>query len=187
MRDATDEELMLAYAAGDATAFDMLYARHRAPVFRYVRRQLQNDQVAEEVFQDIWMRVIKGRGRYSASAKFTTWLYTLAHNRLMDYFRSTGSRPEEVSLFGCDGDVVELPCTEKDGPDSSLVRRFIAERITKALDALPSVQREAFILQQEGDLTLEEIAEVTGVKRETAKSRLRYALAKLRHDLKDMR
>lgn len=187
MRDATDEELMLAYAAGDAAAFDMLYARHRAPVFRYVRRQLQNDQFAEEIFQDIWMRVIKARGRYAASAKFTTWLYTLAHNRLMDYFRSIGSRPEEISLFGCDGDVVELPCEKVDGADSSLVRRLIAERIMKALDALPSAQREAFILQQEGELTVAEIAQVTGVTRETAKSRLRYALAKLRHDLKDMR
>jgi RNA polymerase sigma factor (sigma-70 family) len=187
MRNATDEELMLAYAAGDAAAFDSLYGRHRAPVFRYVRRQVGEDRIAEEIFQDIWMRVIKVRARYAASARFTTWLYTIAHNRLMDHFRSLGAKPEEVPLLADDNDDPEVPASEADGPESSLMRRRIAERILQALDALPSAQREAFVLQQEGSLTVEEIAKVTGVTRETAKSRLRYALAKLRQDLKDMR
>jgi RNA polymerase sigma-70 factor (ECF subfamily) len=187
MSNATDEELMLAYAAGDAAAFDMLYARHRVPVFRYVRRQLGEEGIAEEIFQDVWMRVIKVRGRYAASAKFTTWLYTIAHNRLIDHFRSVGARPEEVQLLDDDNDNPEVPASETDGPEPSFTRRCIAERILRALDALPSAQREAFVLQQEGNLTVEEIASVTGVTRETAKSRLRYALAKLRHDLKDMR
>jgi RNA polymerase sigma-70 factor (ECF subfamily) len=187
MRNATDEELMLAYAAGDAAAFDMLYARHRAPVFCYLRRQLGEERIAEEIFQDVWMRVINARGRYAASARFTTWLYTIAHNRLMDYFRSVGAKPEEVPLFANDDDDPEVPACEADGPELSLTRRRIAERILAALDALPSAQREAFVLQQEANLTVEEIAKVTGVTHETAKSRLRYALAKLRHDLKDMR
>ncbi len=178
---------MLAYAAGAAGAFDMLYVRHRAPMFRYVRRQVGTDQIAEEIFQDIWMRVIKVRGRYAASARFTTWLYTIAHNRLMDHFRSLGARPEEVPLLADDNDDPEMPSSEADGPESSLTRRRIAERILAALDGLPAAQREAFVLQQEAELTVEEIAQVTGVTRETAKSRLRYALAKLRQDLKDLR
>lgn len=178
---------MLAYAAGDSAAFDKLYGRHRAPVFRHVRRQVNEDRVAEEIFQDIWMRVIKVRSRYAASARFATWLYTIAHNRLMDHFRSIGAKPEEVPLPVDENDNSELPVSEEDGPESSLTRRRIAERILAALDALPTVQREAFVLQQEGSLTVEEIAKVTGVTRETAKSRLRYALAKLRQDLKDMR
>jgi RNA polymerase sigma-70 factor, ECF subfamily len=134
------------------------------------------------------MRVIKARGSYVASARFTTWLYTIAHNRLMDHFRSAGAKPVEIPLLvdGDDGPVDEAWALEADGPESMLARRRIAERIVEALDALPAVQREAFVLQQEGDLTVEEIAAVTGVTRETAKSRLRYALAKLRRDLKDM-
>jgi RNA polymerase sigma factor (sigma-70 family) len=188
MRNATDAELMVAYAAGDGAAFEALYGRHRAPVFRYVRRQVGEDPIAEEIFQDIWMRVIKARDSYVASARFTTWLYTIAHNRLMDHFRSVGAKPEEVPLLvnGDEGPVNEGTAPEADGPESLLARRRIAERIVEALDALPAVQREAFVLQQEGDLTVEEIAAVTGVTRETAKSRLRYALAKLRRDLKDM-
>lgn len=178
---------MLAYAAGDAAAFDKLYGRHRAPVFRYVRRQVNEDRIAEEIFQDIWMRVIKVRSRYAASARFTTWLYTIAHNRLMDHFRSIGAKPEEVLLPVDENDNSELPVSEEDGPESSLTRRRIAERILAALDSLPPVQREAFVLQQEGDLTVGEIATITGVTRETAKSRLRYALAKLRRDLRDIR
>jgi RNA polymerase sigma-70 factor (ECF subfamily) len=187
MRNATDEELMLAYAAGDAAAFDLLYARHRAPVFRYVRRQVAEQRIAEEIFQDVWMRVIKVRARYAASARFTTWLYTIAHNRLMDHFRSASTAPEESPLRDYDNDDCELPAPDGDGPESLLARRRIADRILQAVDALPSAQREAFVLQQEGNLSVEEIARVTGVTRETAKSRLRYALAKLRHDLKDMR
>ena len=178
---------MLAYAAGDAAAFDALYGRHRAPVFRYVRRQVGEDRIAEEIFQDIWMRVIKVRERYAASARFTTWLYTIAHNRLMDHFRSLGAKPEEVPLLTQDDDDPDVPASEADDPELSFTRRRIAERILEALDALPPLQREAFVLQQEGDLTVEEIANVTGVTRETAKSRLRYALGKLRENLKDIR
>jgi RNA polymerase sigma-70 factor (ECF subfamily) len=105
----------------------------------------------------------------------------------MDHFRSAGTAPEQSPLCGYDNDDCELAAPEGDSPESLLARRRIAERILQSVDALPSAQREAFVLQQEGNLTVEEIARITGVTRETAKSRLRYALAKLRSDLKDMR
>lgn len=189
--DIADEALMQGYAAGDAAAFDRLYQRHRGSMFRYVRRHVGNDGLAEELFQDIWMRVINARDRYVVSAKFSTWLYTIAHNRLMDHFRATATAGEVVPLLAEaeDGDApqFEIAAPDADTPQTMHVRRRLAERILGALDALPREQREAFVLQQEADMSVEEIAAVTGVNRETAKSRLRYALAKLRRDLQDLR
>jgi RNA polymerase sigma-70 factor (ECF subfamily) len=178
---APDEELMLAYRAGDAASFDVLYARHKGGVFRYLRRQSGNAAVAEELFQDVWMRLIDARARYEPQAKFTTWLYTIAHNRLMDHFRS-GRRAELVSYDDEDDPLPELIANTPQ-PDATLARKQEAARLLVAIDALPAAQREAFLLQQEADLSVEEIAAATGVSRETAKSRLRYAMAKLRAQL----
>jgi RNA polymerase sigma-70 factor (ECF subfamily) len=173
-----DEDLMLAYRAGNAAAFDVLYARHKGGVFRYLRRQTRNAAVAEELFQDVWMRLIDARARYEPQAKFSTWLYTIAHNRLMDHFRS-GSRAALVSYEDEDDPPPEL-VADTPRPEEMLARKQDAARLLAAIDALPAAQREAFVLQQEGDLSVEEIAAATGVNRETAKSRLRYAMAKLR-------
>ncbi len=181
---------MLTYAAGDAAAFDLLYARHRGPVFRFVRRQVHNDGIAEEIFQDVWVRLINARTRYVASAKFTTWVFTIAHNRMMDHFRSAGQQTDFVSLeadHDGDGPPIDLPSSTLDNPDVMMERKRLAARIITALGELPPAQREAFLLQQEGDLTVEDIATATGTSRETAKSRLRYALSKLRRDLQDLR
>jgi RNA polymerase sigma-70 factor (ECF subfamily) len=176
-----DEDLMLAYRAGDAAAFDALYARHRGGVFRYLRRQTGNAAVAEELFQDVWMRLIDARARYAPQAKFSTWLYTIAHNRLMDHFRS-GRRAALVSYDDADDPPPE-PVADTPQPEETVARKQDAARLLAAIDALPAAQREAFVLQQEGDLSVEEIAAATGVNRETAKSRLRYAMAKLRAQL----
>ena len=186
-----DETLMLAYRDGEAGAFDTLYQRHRSGLFRFIRRQMTHDSHAEEVYQDVWMRVIDARAGYEPKAKFTTWLYTIAHNRMMDYFRSS-SRAKLVSLDAAspnsDGEApIELPAPETARPDIGLERKMLAGRILAALDALPPDQREAYLLQEEGELSVEEIAQATGVNRETAKSRLRYALTKLRRDLVGLR
>lgn len=181
----SDEKLMLAYRDGDVRAFEMLYARHRGGVYRYVLRQVGFRGAAEEVFQEIWTRIVGARGRYRVEARFATFLYTVAHNCLMDHFRS---RPplHLVSFDGAAADeAIAVPGPEQEQPERILARRQTAQRLLRALALLPDEQREAFLLHQEGDLTLEEIAAVTGVGRETAKSRLRYALVKLRQDLKD--
>jgi len=172
---------MLAYRAGDAAAFDALYQRHRGAVFRYLRRQAGNTAVAEELFQDVWLKLIDARGTYEPRAKFTTWLYTIAHNRLMDHFRAA-ARGALVSYTDDPDDGVPA---DTPSPEAWLDRKQSAARLLAALDALPAAQREAFLLQQEGELSLEEIAVATGVNRETAKSRLRYALAKLRAHLRE--
>jgi len=187
-RDESDEELMLAYAAGDAAAFDALYGRHRGPTFRFIRRQVADDAIAQEIYQDVWMRVVNARGRYAPTAKFTTWLFTIAHNRMMDHFRSSGQHVEYVAFDADDDDApaIDPPAPAAGAPDALLERKRLASRILAALAELPPAQREAFLLQQEGDLTVEDIARITDVGRETAKSRLRYALNKLRRDLMDL-
>jgi RNA polymerase sigma-70 factor (ECF subfamily) len=184
MPDASDEELMLRYAGGDAAAFEVLYRRYRGPLYRFLLRQA-GDAAAEELLQDVWMRVIYSRERYEVRAKFKTWLYTIAHNRLMDLHRSRG---QAVVLDGDEGAALL-----EDAPDGGVAvevrldNERAAERLLAALAELPEVQREAFLLQQEGELSLEEIAVATGAGRETVKSRLRYAFAKLRASLEDLR
>jgi RNA polymerase sigma-70 factor (ECF subfamily) len=176
-----DEALMLAYAAGEASAFDALYARHKGAVFRYLRRQTGNAALAEELFQDVWLKLIDARAGYEPRAKFTTWLFTIAHNRLMDYFRSSA----RAALLSYDDAPVDDMPADWPRPEETALRRETAARLLAAIDALPAAQREAFLLQQEGELSVEEIAQTTGVNRETAKSRLRYAMAKLRAELRE--
>jgi RNA polymerase sigma-70 factor (ECF subfamily) len=185
---SSDQDLMQAYAAGDAAAFDTLYARHKGGVYRYLLRQCRDAGIAEQLFQDVWMNLIRVRATYQPSAKFTTWLYTLAHNRLIDHHRASG----RVTLVSTDDEshaelVSALPASRRHEPESRASNRELGARLKDAVAALPAAQRDAFLLQQEGGLTLEEIAALTGVGTETVKSRLRYATNKLRLELADLR
>jgi len=164
-RDASgDEALMQAYAAGDAAAFDALYARHKGGVYRYLLRHCGNAGTADELFQDVWMNVIRARASYAPSAKFATWLYRIAHDPLD-----------------------ALPGARNDEPEVRAHANQIGARLAKALGTIPPAQREAFLLHQEGGLDLAEIAAITGAGVETVKSRIRYAVDKLRTELEDLR
>jgi len=165
------------YARGDAAAFEILYARHKDALFRYLLRGCNDRASALDLCQDVWTRVIQARERYRPSARFTVWLYTLAHNRLVDHYRR--ARPR--------GELPETRAPDRDQPDAHAERSEAARRIHAALERLPFEQREAILLKEERELSLNEIAAVTGVGRETVKSRLRYALARLRQELFDDR
>lgn len=171
----SDEQLMSAYRDGKAEAFDLLYMRHKGPLFRYVLRGIrgQNRSVAEELYQEIWIRVIEARRRYSPTARFTTWLYTIAHNRLIDYWRhkelGEAPPPEDEPPAGPDAD-----------PARQAEARQALGRFAKALADLPHAQREAFLLHEEAGMTALEIAAATQSEPEAVKSRLRYAIAKLK-------
>lgn len=171
---------MLAYRDGDAAAFDRLYDRHRGGVYRYLLRQCRNAALADELFQDVWMNLIRARAGYTVQAKFSTYLYRIAHNRLIDHFRRGDAA---LSLDDESVSIAEPVAPRSVEPDVSATSRQQAAQLLALLDALPEEQREAFVLQQEGGLSVEEIADATGVSRETAKSRLRYALAKLRQGM----
>lgn len=167
---------MQRYAAGDMVAFDELYARHRGPLYRYFLRGCGDQDVAGELFQDVWTALIRARHRYRPQARFTTWLFRMAHNRLIDHYRRQrprGDMPRDLATPG------------RDDPEHRADRRQAADRLLAAIADLPLEQREAIVLKEERGLSLTDIAEVTGVGRETVKSRLRYALAKLRETLAD--
>jgi RNA polymerase sigma-70 factor (ECF subfamily) len=170
--EAPDEELMAAYRDGDAGAFEALYARHRGALYRFVQRNVRERALAEELFQDVWMRVIEARERYAPEARFTTWLYTIAHNRVVDHWRRKG-----LAVVALDEDP---PAPAAHNPASVVEARQALSRFAQALDALPPAQREAFLLREEAGLSVAEIARATGSDEEAAKSRLRYAIAKLK-------
>ena len=178
--EADDSELMLCYRRGDAQAFRALYERHKGPLYRYFLRQLGDTQVAADLFQETWTRIIAARRQYQPTAKFTTYMYTLAHNCTVDHLRKLGRTP------AAGADVVD-PDTQSGGvaTESATAVLQLQARFSQALADLPEEQRSAFLLREEAGLSLADIAATTGVKEETAKSRLRYAVSKLRDVLGD--
>jgi len=184
--DLTDENLMLSYRDGTAAAFDVLYARHKGGLYRYVLRQLNNRQdIANELFQDVWMKLINARASYQVTAKFTTWLYHLAHNRLVDYWRSEKFVKHNVEFD--EASELTAEANEQSGPHDELQQHQMQQQLKQAIAELPEEQRSAILLKEEASLSLAEIAEVTGVNRETVKSRLRYGIKRLRGILQPLR
>jgi len=177
----SDEDLMLGYQQGDTAAFDVLYERHKGGVFRYLLSKCHQQAIAEELFQDVWMKLIVARDRYEVRAKFTTYLYQLAHNHFIDYYRKT--RTDVFQQKDCDEDVEQITADGQKQADEQLDIQRQIEMLSELIDNLPDEQREAFMLREEAGLTVAEIAEVTGVNAEAAKSRLRYAVKKLRAGL----
>jgi RNA polymerase sigma-70 factor (ECF subfamily) len=169
-----DEALMAAYAAGDAGAFDALYDRWRGPVFRYFLRQLDRTE-AEEAHQDTWLRLVRFRSRYRPDGPFRNLLFTIAHGVLVDRHRSRARQPvadEDPDGTPGDDDVV-----------ANLDRTRLAQRLFRAIRRLPSAQREALVLREETGLSAAEIAAVCGGTEEGVRSRLRYAMGRLRAEL----
>lgn len=181
-----DDQLMLAYAAGDAAAFNALYARHEGALFRFVRRLLGRALVAQadEVFQDTWLRIVSARDSFSPQgAAWRTWAFTIAHNVAMDRLRVSGREigvdtPED----GSDPLDWLQPAIDMAHPSAEDVAfwRAAGQQLLTCLDALPDAQRAAFLLHHEDGAEVEDLAQRLGLPFETAKSRLRYALQKLR-------
>jgi RNA polymerase sigma-70 factor (ECF subfamily) len=179
--EGSDEQLMTAYRGGDAAAFEALYRKHRGGLFRFVARSVRERRLAEELYQEVWLRLIEARERYVPQAKFSTWLYAIAHNRLIDHYRSSSLRSVEMMAE----ELPDPPAPAAGQPERKVEVRELGGRLIAALEAMPAAQREAFLLHEEAGLSVPEIAEVTGTSEEGAKSRLRYAVAKLREALKD--
>ena len=186
--DHDDAQLMARFAAGDASAFDRLYARHHAALYRFVRRLLGRDAAsqADEVFQDSWLRVVNARHNFRAEgAQFRTWLFTLAHHRAIDCLRKGGREQalpdDDNAPFTPAGEPwLDWPAPGALKQEERLFWRRAGERLLACVDELPAAQRAVFLLHHDEGHTLDDIAHALELGFETAKSRLRYAMAKLR-------
>jgi RNA polymerase sigma factor (sigma-70 family) len=180
----TDENLMMRFGRGEAAAFESLYRRHELKVFRYLQRNVKNEASANDLMQEVWFAVARGAANYQPTAKFTTWLFTIAHNRTVDMIRANHRLQSLDAGDAADSEgsslLDRLALDRKLEPLAQVQSQDEAAALLNAVAQLPAEQRSAFLLQAEGELSVEEIAGATGANFETVKSRLRYARAKLR-------
>jgi RNA polymerase sigma-70 factor (ECF subfamily) len=183
---------MLRYRDGDVRAFEVLVQRHRKAIFNFVLRFVRDTAVAEDMMQETFLRLVKSADAYERQAKFTTWLYTIARNLCVDQSRRQKHRRAQ-SLDAPVGDddgaaLIEMVADPSNmGQDRKAISRELAGKMQKAIAALPDEQREIFLLREVSDLQFNEIAEIVGVPENTVKSRMRYALEKLREALEEYR
>lgn len=178
----SDEACMQRYRQGDDQTFRLLYQRYREKLHRYVLRLSTRESEAEEVFQEVWIAVIRSRDSYDSSASFATWLFSIAHRRAADRWRAL-SRHAPDGLNATDDLDNALPLSANDAiatPEREWQSQSLGNALLDAIGKLPLPQREAFLMKAEGELSLDEIALATGTHRETVKSRLRYAQKRLR-------
>ena len=183
MPERSDEELMLAFAKNDTTAFEYLYGRHKDAVYRYFLRHLSSTDIAQELVQDLWMKIINAKENYKVTAKFNTWLYTLAHNRLVDWYRRNNLEMRAFEQNTQD----DVDGVNNWNPEDELQTKRLATQLKSCISKLPFDQREVFLLHQEASLSIPQISEMLTQSMEKIKSRYRYAVKKLRICLEDSR
>lgn len=183
-RPLTDDDaaLLRRYRQGDGAAFAELYQRHRLGLFRFLLGLCSDQALAEEVFQETWLSLIRSQSEQREAVLFKTWLYQIGRNRLIDHWRKLGRHQAGHAEYD---EQQHAPHDPQPGPEQQLCLSRDQQRLQAALDDLPSEQREVFLLRAHGELELSEIAELTRTPAETVKSRLRYAMQKLRRLLAD--
>ncbi len=194
LRDEADEVLMVAYQKGDVRAFEILLTRHRRPVFNFILRYVRLRETAEDLLQETFLRVIKGAEAYQRQAKFTTWLYTIARNLCVDQSRRAKHRKAQsldapMNSSAESGTLLDVIPANEMASDRQTVNKELQLKMEAALTRLSEEQREVFLMREFLDMPFKDIAQVVGVPENTVKSRMRYALEKLRLELdeyKDM-
>ncbi len=181
---ACDEDLMRAWQRGNAAAFEVLYRRYRGSLYRFMVRQAGDEAAGEELYHDVWMTLVRRRDDWTPTATLKTYLYRIAHSRLVDHYRHRNrhSHPLDVAIDADGAPELADTCTLSRA-DARWSAASTADAVRRCLDALPPAQREAFLLREESELGLAEIAAVTGAETETIKSRVRYAIVRLRRCL----
>ena len=193
LTELSDEELLARFNDGDAGAFEVLLGRHRRPLFNFVLRSVRNRDQAEELLQDVFLRVVQRSEDFKGQSKFSTWLYTIARNLCIDHSRKMQFRRHkslDAPTRGKDDEgpsLLERVAGRDLGADRENIGREIQEKITEAIALLPDEQREVFLMRQVSHLPFKEIADIVGVPENTVKSRMRYALERLQEALADYR
>jgi RNA polymerase sigma-70 factor, ECF subfamily len=195
--DTSDEQLLAAYRGGEVRAFEKLLARYEKPIWSFLRRFVRDAEAAEDLLQEVFLRVVRDAQEsgpaWKGEAKFSTWLYTIARNLCIDRARRAAVRGSaSPSMDGPTGGDAETETLHEriaaPGPstDAVVAGREAARRIDRAVAELPDDQREVFLMREVMELPFAEIASVVGVPEPTVKSRMRYALEKLRTALADL-
>lgn len=188
-KNVADEELLDRFRSGNARAFEELMRRHQTPLYNFILRSVRHPQTAEEIHQDAWLRILQGARDFQRASKFTTWAYTVARNLCIDHVRKASLRCHPS---------LDQPSGAEEGPslgevlpdraaavDRAAIGNELQARIAAAIDALPTEQREVFLMREYGDLPFKDIAEIVGAPENTVKSRMRYALERLQLALAD--
>jgi RNA polymerase sigma-70 factor, ECF subfamily len=186
--DQADEDLMVMYQQGEVRAFEILLGRHRKSVYNFILRFVGDKETAEDLLQETFMRVIKGADAYKRQAKFTTWLYTIARNLCVDQTRRRKHRRHaslDAPMDASDdsGSLMDVIASNEMASDRKSVNKELFATMQRAIAGLSEEQREVFLMREFLDLPFKQIAEVVGVPENTVKSRMRYALEKLRLEL----
>jgi RNA polymerase sigma-70 factor (ECF subfamily) len=188
MTDDADEDLMVQYQRGEVRAFELLLARHRRPVYNFILRFVGDKETAEDLLQEAFLRVIKGADNYKRQAKFTTWLYTIARNLCVDQSRRRKHRKHAsldapMSASEDSNTLLDVIPSSEMASDRKSVNKELHATMQRAIAALVEEQREVFLMREFLDMPFKDIADVVGVPENTVKSRMRYALEKLRLEL----
>jgi RNA polymerase sigma-70 factor (ECF subfamily) len=188
--EISNEELLLAYRDGDRMAFRTLFQRFRVPLYNFLLRRVRDRERAEELYQDVWAKVIERCEEFRGESKFSTWLYTIARNRVIDHSRRMKFRTySSLDAPRHDSGAPLVEHVANPGPSTADLAegQTLQDRIAEAVEELPEDQREVFLMRQLQGLKFQEIAEVVDVPVNTVKSRMRYALERLQHQLGDLR
>lgn len=186
----SDEALLARYRRGEVEAFRTLVRRHQRPLYNFALRQVRTPSTAEDIVQDVFVRIVQNVETFKEESRFTTWAYTIARNLCIDHLRKRVHR-RHASLDAANGpDSDAAPLGERvpasrPPPDRNVIGRQLQGHIAAAVEALPEDQREVFLMRQVGELPFKEIAEIIGVSENTVKSRMRYALERLQTALEE--
>jgi RNA polymerase sigma-70 factor (ECF subfamily) len=189
--EVNDEVLMLRFQGGDRSAFAVLVRRHKTSIYNFILRQVRAAQVAEDLVQDVFVKIVHNATEFKHEARFTTWAYAIARNICIDHLRKMSLRKhpsldQQSSQGDTDGPTLGERTADKT-PGASVERAVIGNelgvRITQAVELLPAEQREVFLLRELGNVPFKDIAEITGVPENTVKSRMRCALERLQEAL----
>lgn len=183
---------MLSYRRGEVRSFEELLSRYRKPIYNFILRSVLDPAQAEDLLQETFLRVIKGSETYEQQAKFKTWLYTIARNLCVDASRRARHRRTQSLDAPLDREeggatLLDVTSDRKALVDRAVIGKQLGERIQVAVSALVEEQREVFVMREALNLSFKEIADIVGCPENTVKSRMRYALEKLREALDEYR